>query len=74
MAAVEEELGDVLFSLVNVGRRMGVDAESALRATCGKFRRRWAYMESAAQVDGRSVEELAAEEREALWEEAKKNC
>ena len=47
---------------------------AALRATCGKFRRRWAYMESAAQVDGRSVEELAAEEREALWEEAKKNC
>ena len=74
VAAVEEELGDVLFSLVNVGRRMGVDAESALRATCGKVRRRWAYMESAAQVDGRSVEELAAEEREALWEEAKKNC
>lgn len=73
VAAVEEELGDVLFLLVNVGRRMGVDAESALRATCAKFRRRWAFMERAAQADGRRVEELAADEREALWEKAKKN-
>lgn len=73
VAAVEEELGDVLFSLVNVGRRMGVDAESALRATCGKFRRRWAFMEREAQADGRRVEELATDEREALWEKSKKN-
>lgn len=72
-AAVEEELGDVLFSLVNVGRRMGVDAESALRSTCGKFRRRWAYLERAAHAGGRRVEDLAPDEREALWEEAKKN-
>lgn len=73
VAAVEEELGDVLFSLVNVGRRMGVDAESALRSTCGKFRLRWAYMEHAAQAGGRRVEDLAPDEREALWEEAKEN-
>ncbi len=71
--AVEEELGDVLFSLVNVGRRMGVDAEGALRATCRKFRRRWAFMEQAALAQGRRVEELAFEEREALWDEAKEN-
>ena len=71
--AVEEELGDVLFSLVNVGRRMGVDAEGALRATCRKFRRRWAFMEQAALAQGRRVEELTFEEREALWGEAKEN-
>ena len=71
--AVEEELGDVLFSLANVGRRMGVDAEGALRATCRKFRRRWAFMEQAALAQGRRVEELAFEEREALWDEAKEN-
>ncbi len=56
-ASVEDEFGDVLFSLVNVGCRMGIDAENALRATCGKFRRRWSFMEGAAwaQGNGRSA-------------------
>ena len=70
-AAVEEEFGDVLFSLVNVARRMGVDAESALRGTCGKFRNRWAFVEGAAWAQGRRIEDLAPEEREALWDQAK---
>ena len=70
-AAVEMELGDVLFSLVNVARRMGVDAESALRATCGKFRGRWVYMEEAAWEQGRRVEDLTVGEQEALWNQAK---
>ena len=70
-AAVEMEFGDVLFALVNVARRMGVDAESALRAACGKFRARWAYMEQAARTAGSSVEDLPIEEQEALWSEAK---
>lgn len=72
-AAVEDELGDVFFSLVNVGRRMGIDAESALRSTCAKFRRRWAYMEEAAQKQGRRVEDLEPDEREALWNQSKAN-
>lgn len=71
-AAVEDEFGDVLFSLVNVGRRMGVDAEGALRSTCRKFRDRWAYMERAAWEQGRAVEDLAPDDREALWSEAKR--
>lgn len=70
-AAVEDEFGDVLFSLVNVGRRMGVDAEGALRSTCRKFRDRWAYMEQAAWSQGRAIEDLSSDEREALWCEAK---
>lgn len=70
-ASVEDEFGDVLFSLVNVGRRMGIDAENALRATCGKFRRRWSFMEGAAWAQGTTVEALAPEEREALWQQAK---
>ena len=70
--AVEDELGDVLFSLVNVGRRMGVDAEGALRSTCRKFRDRWAWMEQAAWQQGRTIEDLSSEERETLWNEAKK--
>lgn len=71
VAAVEDEFGDVLFSLVNVGRRMGVDAEGALRSTCRKFRDRWAHMEEAAWTQGRAIEDLDPEEREALWCEAK---
>ena len=70
-AAVEEEFGDVLFSLVNVARRMGVDAESALRGTCGKFRDRWAFMEGTAWAQGRRIEDLAPDELEALWDQAK---
>lgn len=70
-AAVELELGDVLFSLVNVARKMGLDAEGALRAACVKFRRRWAFIEGAAWGQGRSVDELGADELEELWALAK---
>ena len=70
-AAVELELGDVLFSLVNVARRMGLDAEGALRATCAKFRRRWSFMEGAAWVQGRRIEDLSSDELEELWVQAK---
>lgn len=70
-AAVEMEFGDVLFSLVNVARRMGIDSESALRAACMKFRRRWAHMEQAAWNQGQRIENLPNEQQEALWKEAK---
>lgn len=70
-AAVELEFGDVLFSLVNVARRMGVDGEGALRATCAKIRARWSFMEGAAWAQGRRIEDFSADELEALWEEAK---
>ena len=70
-AKAEEEFGDVLFTLVNVARRAGIDAEGALRTTCGKFRRRWSHIEQGAWGSGREVEELSHDEREALWEEAK---
>ena len=70
-AAVEGELGDVLFSLVNVARKMGVNAEEALRSTCGKFRTRWAFMEGAAAGQGRRVEDLSMGEMEELWGMAK---
>ena len=70
-AAVEMEFGDVLFSLVNVARRMGIDAESALRASTLKFRARWASMEVAAAAQDRAIEELTPAEMEALWQAAK---
>lgn len=71
VAAVELEMGDVLFSLVNVARKMGVQAEESLRATCMKFRARWAFMEGAAAGQGRRVEELSMDELEELWQLSK---
>jgi len=69
-SAVEEELGDILFTVANLARHLKVDPEQALRASNAKFRRRFAAMERAAG----GHEELAArsaEELEALWVQAK---
>ena len=69
--AVELEFGDVLFSLVNVGRKMGLDAEGSLRATCQKFRRRWSFMEQQAAQAGTPLDTLTQPQLEALWQAAK---
>lgn len=69
--AKELEFGDVLFSLVNVARKEGIDAETALRATCRKFRERWAFMEGAAWGQGKRIEELGMDEMQRLWDQAK---
>ena len=50
---------------------MGVDGENALRATCAKFRSRWAHMERQAWAQGRAIEDLPTEEQERLWQQAK---
>lgn len=71
VAAVELEFGDVLFALVNVARKMGIDSENALRAACGKFRKRWEHMERAAWDRGASIEDLSNAEQEDLWRQAK---
>ena len=67
--AVEAELGDLLFTVVNLGRHLGVDAEMALRQCNLRFRRRFSEMELAAS---RPLEELSPDELEALWAQAKK--
>lgn len=67
----EMEFGDVLLALVNLARWHGIDAESALRASTAKFRRRWSHMEHAAWESGRDVADLSNTEQEALWAEAK---
>lgn len=69
--AKELEFGDVLFSLVNVARKEGIDAETALRVTCRKFRERWAFMEGAAWGQGKRIEELDMDEMQQLWDQAK---
>jgi nucleoside triphosphate diphosphatase len=68
-AAVESEVGDLLFTVVNLGRHLGVDAEMALRGCNLRFRQRFQQMELDA---ARPLEELAPAELEALWEEAKR--
>lgn len=70
-AAVELEVGDVFFALVNVARKMGVSSENALRATCSKFRTRWAFMEGAAFGQGKRLEDLPMDELEQLWQMSK---
>jgi len=68
-AAVEAELGDLLFTVVNLGRHLGVDAEMALRGCNRRFRERFREMELAAD---RPLEELAPYELEELWAGAKR--
>ena len=68
----ELEFGDMLFALVNVARKEGIDAESALRASTAKFRARWAAMERAAFERGASIEGMSTAELNELWDEAKR--
>jgi ATP diphosphatase len=67
--AVEGEVGDLLFTVVNLARHLKVDPELALRRTNAKFRRRFAAME---QASGRMLSERSAAELEALWTQAKR--
>ena len=67
----ELEFGDILFALVNVARKEGIDAERALRASTAKFRRRWRAVEAAARDRGVAVEELSTAELNVLWDAVK---
>ena len=68
---VELEFGDVLFTLVNVARRMGISAEESLRKTCAKFRGRWESMEDDARQQGADLRAMDIDALEALWQAAK---
>jgi len=67
----EDELGDLLFTVVNVGRKMGIDPEQALRMSCAKFIRRFSEMERVAAEEGRDLADMGIDEQEALWRRAK---
>jgi uncharacterized protein YabN with tetrapyrrole methylase and pyrophosphatase domain len=69
---LEDELGDMLFVLVNLARFVKVDPEQALRRTNNKFRRRWGHIETRLRERGKKPEESTIEEMEALWQEAKR--
>ena len=69
---IEEEIGDLLFSLVNLSRHLNVPPEDALRGSNDKFIRRFRYIEAALELKGDSLERATFGELDALWDEAKR--
>jgi MazG family protein len=68
---LEDEIGDMFFTVVNIARCLKVDSESALKRSNRKFKTRFQYMESELARQGKSLEETPMEEMEALWQKAK---
>ncbi len=67
-----QEFGDLLFTLVNIARRQGIDVETSLRGTNERFFRRFTCMEKLSRERGLSFEKLSLDEQNTLWDEAKK--
>jgi MazG family protein len=70
-ARLEDEVGDMLFVLVNIARYLSLDPESALRKTNRKFKRRFQWLEQALRASGRKLEDVNLDELEALWQQSK---
>ncbi len=70
---LSDELGDLLFAVVNLARHLEVDAEAALRQTNTKFERRFRAIETALAAAGRKPEEASLDELETLWQQAKRD-
>jgi len=68
---IEDEIGDLLFSVTNLARHFGIDPETALRRTNAKFERRFRTIEDALEKQNKSLEDATLEEMEKLWVEAK---
>ena len=68
---VHDEVGDLLFTIANIARKLNVNAEEALQSTNRKFRRRFESMESSVREGGRNLDQLSLEQMDALWDEAK---
>jgi MazG family protein len=68
---VEEEMGDLLFTIVNLARKLGVEPEAALRIANDKFQRRFDAIERASQSEGRSLQDMSLDQMEHLWNSAK---
>ncbi len=72
-ARMSEEIGDLLFSVVNLARHASIDAEASLEGTVGKFRNRFRYIERELERRGRPLASATLEEMDRLWEEAKRH-
>ena len=68
---IREELGDVLFTVVNLSRALGIDAETAMREANEKFYKRFSFMEAHASKDGKQLVDMSLDELEELWQLAK---
>lgn len=68
---LEEEFGDLLFTVINAARLYGVDPEAALNVSCAKFRRRFTYLEENTLKKGRRFSDMTMAEMDAIWDEAK---
>jgi MazG family protein len=69
--SLQDEIGDLLFVIVNIARFLKVDPEQALRGTNAKFRRRFGHVEKGLEAQGKSPREATIEEMEGLWQQAK---
>lgn len=69
---IEDEFGDVLFSLINYARFIGIDPETALERTNKKFIKRFNYLETESKKDGKKLGEMTLDEMDKYWNEAKK--
>ncbi len=69
---IEEEIGDLLFVVVTLARKLDVDAETALKKTNRKFRERFKYIERELKSNGKNLEDSSLKEMDALWNESKK--
>jgi len=72
VSAIEDEFGDVLFSMINYARFIGVDPELALERTNKKFIRRFQYLEAESKKDGKEMGEMTLNEMDEYWNKAKK--
>jgi XTP/dITP diphosphohydrolase len=72
LICLEEELGDILFSIVNYARFINLNPENALRNTISKFLKRFSYIESKLEEQGKKITDSNLEEMDKLWEESKK--
>ena len=70
---IEHELGDLLFTLVNLARFLKVDPEQALRKTSARFRRRFAHVEASVTAEGQILQETSLDRMEDLWQQAKRS-
>jgi MazG family protein len=68
---IHEEIGDVLFTIANIARKVNVSAEEALQSTNRKFQSRFTHMETRVHSRGQNLDQLTLEEMDALWDEAK---
>ncbi len=68
---IHDEIGDLLFTIANIARKLNVNAEEALQSTNRKFRRRFESMESSVRESGKNLDQLSLEQMDALWDQAK---